>query len=186
MSDAVNRILEEIEALSEDERVDLFERLKEREAPVAETQIELPLDFSSEEFEGRPDYVIIFDGGSHGNPGPGYGSYVLRRTEDGKESLVRLDFGRTMTNNEAEYEALIAALQGLTERVESARRSVSEFSVEIRGDSALVINQVRGKWKAKDDRMHKLRNRARALLAPFGDHRLVQQPREKSVEVLGH
>jgi ribonuclease HI len=59
-----------------------------------------------------PDYIVIFDGGSRGNPGPGYGSYRLR-TRDGREDVRRLEFGEAMTNNEAEYRTLIAALDDL-------------------------------------------------------------------------
>lgn len=146
----------------------------------------MPLDFTAEAFEGQPDYTIVFDGGSKGNPGPSYGSYALERVQDGKQRIVRLDFGREMTNNEAEYESLIASLQGLIERIELAGRAPQDFTLEIRGDSALVLNQVEGTWKAKDDRMRLLRNRARALLARFKAHRLLHQDREESVRILGH
>jgi ribonuclease HI len=91
-----------------------------------------------------------------------------------------------MTNNEAEYETLIAALQGLIERIEAAGRSPRDVSLEIRGDSKLVLNQVQGTWKAKDDRMRALRNRARNLLSRFDAHRLIHHDREESVRVLGH
>jgi ribonuclease HI len=146
----------------------------------------MPLHFADGGLEGPADYTIIFDGGSQGNPGPGYGSYALVRASDGERSVVRLDFGRQMTNNEAEYEALIGGLQGLIERAETAGRPPEDLTVEIRGDSALVIHQVEGTWKARDDRMRLLRNRVRELLARFKRHRLVLQGREESVRVLGH
>ena len=58
----------------------------------------------------RPsDYLLVFDGGSKGNPGPGYGSYAITRTRDGAQRLERLEFGDGYTNNEAEYDNLIAA-----------------------------------------------------------------------------
>jgi ribonuclease HI len=185
-NDRVERILAAIAALSEEERAELLQRLESEANLSPETQSSLPLQFTSAELDGPADYTIIFDGGSQGNPGPGYGSYALARTSDGKQDLVRLDFGRTMTNNEAEYEALIAALQGLAERIEAAGRSPGDFSVEVRGDSALVIHQVEGTWKTKDDRMRLLRNRCRELLRRFKSHRLVLHGREKSVRVLGH
>ncbi len=100
--------------------------------------------FPTGEVQGPTDYTITFDGGSQGNPGPGYGSYALTRVSDGKTDLVRLDFGRAMTNNEAEYETLLAGLQALTERIEAAGRTPADFTVEVRGDSALVIHQVGG------------------------------------------
>lgn len=186
MRDNIVRILAAIAALSEDERAILFERLTGEVGFPLASQTALHLHFVSDEFEGPADYAIIFDGGSHGNPGPGYGSYMLLREHDRKQSLVRLDFGRQMTNNEAEYEALIAALQGLIERIEETGRSPEDFTVEVRGDSALVIHQVRGDWKTKNDRMRALRNQGRELLARFKGHRLVLQGREESVRVLGH
>ncbi len=185
-NDKIERILAAIAALSEEERAELFERLAGEAGFPAASQSSLPLQFVSRELEGQVDYVITFDGGSQGNPGPGYGSYALTRTKDGKQDLVRLDFGRAMTNNEAEYEALIASLQGLTERIEAAGRVPGDFGVEVRGDSALVIHQVEGTWKTKDDRMRLLRNRCRELLRRFKGHRLVLQGREQSVRVLGH
>jgi ribonuclease HI len=185
-NDEVDRILAAIAALSEEARAELLERLAQETTPPSETQSSLSLQFASTEPDGPADYVIVFDGGSRGNPGPGYGSYALTRASDGKQDLVRLDFGRTMTNNEAEYETLIAALQGLAERIEAASRSPGDFSVEIRGDSALVIHQVEGTWKTKDDRMRLLRNRCRELLRRFKAHRLVLHGREESVRVLGH
>jgi ribonuclease HI len=185
-SDQVERILAAIAALAEKERAELLQRLADTYDLSPATQSSLPLQFTSTEPDGPADYTIVFDGGSQGNPGPGYGSYALTRISDGKRDLVRLDFGRTMTNNEAEYEALIAALQGLAERIEAAGRSPGDFSVEIRGDSALVIHQVEGTWKTKDDRMRLLRNRCRELLRRFKAHRLVLHGREESVRVLGH
>jgi ribonuclease HI len=186
VSDSVERILAAIAVLSEEERARLFERLtREEELPPA-SQTDAPLHLVDDEWEGPADYTLIFDGGSQGNPGPGYGSYALVHARDGKRGLVRLDFGRQMTNNEAEYETLIAGLRGLTERIEAAGRSPVEFTLEIRGDSALVIRQVEGTWQTKDDRMRSLCNQARELLVRFKGHRLVLQDREESVRVLGH
>ena len=91
-----------------------------------------------------------------------------------------------MTQNEAEYETLIAGLQALIERIEAAGRSPAVFSVEVRGDSVLIIHQVQGDWKTKDERMRLLRNRVRELLARFEGYRLTLQARDELVRVLGH
>jgi ribonuclease HI len=136
--------------------------------------------------EDQPDYLLVFDGGSIGNPGPGYGSYALIRTCDRDKRVVRLDFGREMTNNEAEYETLIAGLNDLIQRLTEANRCPSEFSLEVRGDSSLVVNQVNGVWKAKDERMRVRRNQVRELLARFATSRLKLQPRQESLKMLGH
>ncbi|HEC34084.1 MAG TPA: reverse transcriptase-like protein [Chloroflexi bacterium] len=180
----VERILEAVSALSEEQRQRLLRRLmKEYGLPVQES---FPLAFETAQLDGPADYVVIFDGGSQGNPGAAYGSYHLTRTVDERSRLVRLDFEREMTNNEAEYQTLIAALEGLIGRIEAAGRDPGTFTVEVRGDSALVLHQVEGTWKAKDDRMRGLRNRVRELLACFKAHRLVLQGREESVRLLGH
>lgn len=135
---------------------------------------------------GSPDYVVVFDGGSKGNPGWGYGSYAIRRVKDGAQRIERLDLGDGYTNNEAEYDSLITALRDLIGRIEAARRDPAEFSLEVRGDSLLVINQLLGRWKVKELRMQERVDRCRPLLRRFAAVELKQQPREASVRVLGH
>lgn len=131
-------------------------------------------------------YVLVFDGGSKGNPGWGYGSYALTRVQDGAQRLERLELGDEYTNNEAEYDTLIHALRDLIGRIEGAGRKPEEFALEVRGDSALVINQVRGDWKAKEPRMRDRRDVCVRLLQRFGNVQLKTQPREESVRILGH
>jgi len=185
---AIDEILAAISALSRAEKRELFEKLSTME-DFTEGLSEAPqpaLAFDAGQLEGQPDYVLVFDGGSLGNPGPGYGSYALIRASDGHKWVVRLDFGGEMTNNEAEYDTLIAGLGDLIERIAEAKRNPSEFSVEVRGDSRLVINQVSGVWKAKDERMRARRNQVRELLNRFAAHRLKLQPRQESLRILGH
>lgn len=134
---------------------------------------------------GRPVIRVLFDGGSRGNPGPGYGSYQIR-FPDGREETVRLDFGQRMTGNEAEYRTLIAALEDVLRRLQREGLEPQAFVVDIRGDSALVILQVRGDWKACHPRMRALRERVWELLRAFGGHRLERVPREIALRRLGH
>ena len=125
--------------------------------------------------------AIIFDGGADPNPGRGYGSYRL--TVNGKARAVkRLSFPGTITNNEAEYNTLIGAL----EDVHAHSRDLSRTIVQITGDSSLVINQINGTWKAKDARMAALRDRVLTLLAPLHRWTATWQGRANSVRVLGH
>jgi ribonuclease HI len=133
-----------------------------------------------------PDYSLVFDGGSKGNPGWGYGSYAITRVKDGARRLERLDLGDGYTNNEAEYDTLIAALRDLIGRIEAAHRDPAEFSLEVRGDSTLVINQLLGRWKAREPRMRERVERCLPLLARFGSFELTHHPREESVRALGH
>ena len=124
---------------------------------------------------------IIFDGGSIGNPGDGYGSYQL--TIEGKaEQPQRLKFGPNYTNNEAEYDTLIAALEAVALRARDPRA----IDLDIRGDSQLVIKQITGAWKIKEPRMKQRAYRVRDLLKQFGSWRATWHDRSKSVDALGH
>lgn len=128
---------------------------------------------------------IIFDGGSKGNPGEGYGSYALH-WPGSQPQVVRLRFGNQVTNNEAEYDTLIAALDGVLKRLQDQGADPKTARLDIRGDSLLVINQVLGQWKTKEARLEERRDRVRALLQRFGRWRLRHHDRKHSVTALGH
>ena len=129
--------------------------------------------------------VVIFDGGSRGNPGQGYGSYALRWPGQ-PQQIVQLRFGDRVTNNEAEYDTLIAALEAILQRLQDAGAVTTSARVDIRGDSLLVINQVKGQWEAKEPRLQVRRQRVRDLLQHFGQWQLTHHGREHSVQTLGH
>jgi ribonuclease HI len=192
LRDRVQQLAEAIASLSPAEKQRLFHLLAgQGDLPAqavsqAPRTAQLELASSPAGSPRSPDYVLIFDGGSKGNPGWGYGSYAITRTQDGAQRLERLDLGDGYTNNEAEYDTLIAALQDLIGRVEEAGREPQEFGLEIRGDSTLVIRQVQGKWQAKEPRMRARRDSCLRLLRRFGSVELKTQPREESVRVLGH
>jgi ribonuclease HI len=125
--------------------------------------------------------TLIFDGGSIGNPGRGYGSYRL--TISGKaERPRRIELGEGYTNNEAEYDTLAVALEAILSRADDPKR----VQLEIRGDSQLVINQLNGTWKVKEPRMRERLERVRALLDRLGSWRAIWHERSKSVKALGH
>lgn len=185
----VGDLLATIESLPSTEREQLFAALASRYGDILAprpAQLALGSEFAAAPPVDQPDYVLVFDGGSQGNPGPGYGSYALTRQRDGAREIVHLDFDEEMTNNEAEYESLIAGLENLIARIQRAGQDPAHFTVEVRGDSALVINQVAGTWKAKDVRMKALRGQVQALLSRFAGCALRTQPREESVRLLGH
>jgi ribonuclease HI len=102
--------------------------------------------------------ILNTDGGARGNPGPAGIGVVLRTTE----GEVLAEIGRGIgfaTNNVAEYEALIAGLelaheQGVTD-------------IEILVDSDLVVQQMSGKWKIKNERLRSLAVTARSLMNRF-------------------
>jgi ribonuclease HI len=129
--------------------------------------------------------VVIFDGGSRGNPGQGYGSYALRWPGQ-PQQIVQLRFGDRVTNNEAEYDTLIAALETIVQRLEDIGAAINTAKVAIRGDSLLVVNQVKGLWEAKEPRLQVRRDRVRELLDMFGAWQLTHHDRANSVQTLGH
>jgi ribonuclease HI len=188
----VREIVAAIAALSPVEKEKLFRLLAdqgdlpEEVAHPSSPSTQLELGLGSSPTSRAPDYVVIFDGGSRGNPGSGYGSYAIQRVRDGAQRLERLELGENYTSNEAEYDTLIAALADLLSRIEEAERQPQEFAVQVRGDSALVLNQVQGHWKAKEPRMRERRDRCLRLVRRFGAVEFRAQPRQESVRVLGH
>lgn len=128
---------------------------------------------------------IVFDGGSKGNPGRGYGSYALDWPGHPRQ-VVRLQFGNQVTNNEAEYDTLIAALEAVVKRLREMGADPKGASVEIWGDSQLVINQVNGEWQVNKPELQLRRDRVRALLKQLGPSRLQYHGRDNNVDILGH
>lgn len=153
--------------------------------PVSDELTEAPAEARHTDEQPEPPAILpvtlIFDGGSIGNPGRGYGSYQL--TVRGKtERPKRLEFGEEHTNNEAEYDTLAAALEAVLRRAKDPQR----VQLDIRGDSQLVINQINGVWKAKEPRMRERLQRVMALLDQFGGWTATWHARAKSVRALGH
>ena len=115
--------------------------------------------------------TAYFDGGARGNPGPaGYGVYIV---DDKGEMIAELSGSLgTATNNVAEYNGLIAALQW------AADRGMSQLAVK--GDSLLLIEQMRGNYKVKNEGLKPLYLKARMLVMQIGDVSFEHVPREKN------
>ena len=94
------------------------------------------------------------DGGARGNPGPAAYAYVLE-ADDGTVLAAHGEAIGVATNNVAEYSALIA---GLEKAVELA---VGEL--EVVSDSELMVKQMRGEYKVKNEALRELSLRAAAL-----------------------
>jgi ribonuclease HI len=131
------------------------------------------------------DYIITFDGGAKGNPGLGYGSYELR-TATGRSRVERLDYGDNVTNNEAEYRSLLAALHDLRQTIVAAGKDPRQYRLLVLGDSQLVINQLNGLWKMKDQNLRQWFVQIKTVAAAFDHVRFVWHPRARSVATLGH
>lgn len=118
--------------------------------------------------EGGGRAHVYFDGASRGNPGPAAVGWALV-TSDGivAEGSERIG---TATNNQAEYRALIRALE--------AARDYGFDEVDVRGDSQLVVKQVRGEWDANDPTLREHRVEARELLSAFDRWSIAHVPRE--------
>jgi len=132
------------------------------------------------------DFLAVVDGGSRGNgaANEGYGSYVLS-TRDGRKETMRLDLG-TATNNEAEYQTLIAALRDLSGRIQRAGKAPSGYSLLLHTDSQLMVGQLTQGWQVKAANLRPLVDEAKSLMQAFGRCDLVKVPREEIVRVLGH
>src|SRR5947207_7202651 len=115
--------------------------------------------------------TIEFDGGSRGNPGPA-GIGVVVRAADGTP-LITLGrcIGRA-TNNVAEYTALITAMREAVKL--GARKAV------IRGDSELIIKQMRGEYRVKHPDMKQFYEEAQDLLREFEQVKLDHNLRHKN------
>ena len=142
----------------------------------------------------KSDYTIVFDGGSLGNPGRGYGSFAVASNGEAANSaaqaspwqIKRLNFDGRVTNNEAEYDTLISALETLPETLRAAGKEPGQITVDVRGDSQLVIFQVTRRWKAHEPRMAERRDRVLVLVKQFKHVSFAHQPRAQSVKILGH
>ncbi|MFC5970647.1 ribonuclease HI [Halomarina salina] len=111
---------------------------------------------------------VYFDGASRGNPGPAAVGWVIV-TGDGIAAEGGETIGRA-TNNQAEYAALTRALE--------AAADLGFDSLQIRGDSQLVVKQVKGAWNTNDPELREKRVRVRELLREFDDWSLEHVPRE--------
>lgn len=141
-----------------------------------------PTQASLVEPAGPGSYTLTFDGGSKGNPGLGYGSYEIEGPH-GIEAANRMEFGDNMTNNQAEFLALISGLQRI---LELTAGQAGSSSLVIRGDSQLVIRGLKGEWKIKHHNVQPLFQEAGALLKRFGKVNLAWHPRRESVRTFGH
>ena len=118
--------------------------------------------------EGGGRAHVYFDGASRGNPGPGAIGWCLV-TADGVVAEGGERIGR-VTNNRAEYAALIRALEAADEYGFEA--------VDVRGDAELIVRQVRGEWDTNDPDLREKRVRARELLERFDRWSIDHVPRE--------
>jgi probable phosphoglycerate mutase len=99
------------------------------------------------------------DGGARGNPGPAAYGYVLE-AEDGTVLAARGEAIGVATNNVAEYRALLAGLESAIEA------GVDEL--EVVSDSELLVKQMRGEYRVKNEALRLLSLEAARLAREVG------------------
>lgn len=101
-------------------------------------------------------YLVAYtDGGARGNPGPsGYG--VVIKDESGRKVAALSDYLGHQTNNFAEYQGLITALEYALEHGPKALKLIS--------DSELLVRQIKGIYKVKNPTLQDLHARAKELI----------------------
>jgi probable phosphoglycerate mutase len=120
-------------------------RLQRQAAEGADRHLELKAKLST-------------DGGARGNPGPAAYGYVLE-TEDGTVLDARGETIGRATNNVAEYRALIAGLES------AAERGVTD--VDVVSDSELLVKQMQGEYRVKNEALRALWEEANELERRF-------------------
>ena len=101
---------------------------------------------------------VYTDGGARGNPGPAAIGVVVKD----KQGKIVYELGRTIgaaTNNVAEYQAVIDALQWLKLRPKADR----PLAVNFYSDSTLIVHQIKGEWKIKQAHLKQLFERVHWL-----------------------
>ncbi len=124
--------------------------------------------------------IIYTDGGSRGNPGKAGIGVVFCNEKEQEIKKFGEYLGDGLTNNEAEYQAVIFGLKKFKAVFGKVMAKVSE--VEIRSDSELLVNQMNGKYKIEDEKMQKFFIEIWNLKIDFKNVKFKAIPREKNKE----
>lgn len=107
-------------------------------------------------------FYVWTDGGARGNPGPaGYGAVI--KDETGQVLAELAEYLGEMTNNQAEYWGLVAALEKVKTLIAG-----SPAQVEIKMDSELIVKQMNGEYRIKNEGLKPLFLRIRDLVMVLG------------------
>lgn len=122
------------------------------------------------------EIVIHTDGGSRGNPGPAASAFVV---ESGEQIIFKdSKYLGKVTNNFAEYQGVIIALQWL---LSSDKDPNSTSSITFVLDSELVVRQLEGRYKVKDVTLQKLFAEVKDLIKKTGKKIIFKNvPREQN------
>ena len=120
--------------------------------------------------------IIYTDGGARGNPGPaGIGAVIA--DEKGKTLKEISEYLGVATNNFAEYEALIRAIEATHELFGG---KLKDIAIEVRMDSELIVRQMQGLYKVKEPTLKTQFARVGQLIGTLSNISFVHVPREKN------
>jgi len=117
--------------------------------------------------------VIHADGASLGNPGPAAIGATIKDEQGRLITTISQGIGRT-TNNQAEYRAVIAALEKAIE--------LGAKQVDIKLDSQLVVRQINGQYRVKNAALKPLYQRVKHLQSLLGGFTITHIPRQQNTE----
>ncbi len=120
-------------------------------------------------FSPTKEYVMRFDGGARGNPGTAGSGMVIFDYESGLEVWSAYKYLHETTNNVAEYEGLLSGLEIAIAL--GARRVIAE------GDSNLVVKQVKGEYRVKNENLKVLYEKVKSLTQHLDDFSINYIPR---------
>ena len=123
-------------------------------------------------------FLIHTDGGARGNPGPAAAGVVIKGDKIGKKEYG--EYLGEITNNEAEYRAVVLALKKLKHLVGSEKTKDSRVEVQV--DSELLERQLNGKYKIKDKNIQNFFIEIWNLRTDFGELIFKHIPREENKE----
>lgn len=106
-------------------------------------------------------FSVFTDGGARGNPGPaGIGVVIL--DENQKEVAKLSEYLGEMTNNQAEYRAVERALQWIK------KNAKEPVEIDVALDSELLVKQLNGEYKIKNQGLKELHTNVRSLVMELG------------------
>ena len=119
--------------------------------------------------EAPKQWLLMVDGAARGNPGEaGCGAVIADENGVVVKELSRY-LGRT-TNNVAEYEGLLMGLEALLK--------LGQKHIVVQSDSQLLVRQLNGEYRVRDEKLKVLFAQAMRLLHQFGSYRILHVRRE--------
>ncbi|MBI4385500.1 ribonuclease HI family protein [Candidatus Parcubacteria bacterium] len=129
----------------------------------------------------KPQLTIYADGGSRGNPGPAALGVVIEPVGGSGLKPGRKEYAEylgELTNNEAEYRALIFALKKAKQLY--GKNNIAKAAVEVRMDSELVVKHLNAEYKIEGEKLQPLFLEVWNLKQDFGSVRFTAVPRQKN------